>query len=104
MPIPQEEDDESGRTGPAGTIGGDAAHDCVSENIESNTRRLNKRTNHSVKGTINDQVHEEEKSFEREGQPVSDISNFAVVREKVELDKNNRHVAEFEDAYDQLYA
>ena len=35
------EDDESGRTGLAGTIG--EAHDCVSENIESNViHRLKK--------------------------------------------------------------
>ena len=41
MPINEEDDDESGRSGgPAGTIGGDAVQDCVSENIESNTRRL----------------------------------------------------------------
>lgn len=65
---------------------------------------MNKRTNHSVKGTINDQVHEEEKSFEREGQPVSDCSNFAVIKEPIKLEKSNRHVAEFENAYDDLYA
>ena len=44
------EDDESGRTGPAGTIG--EAHDCLSENIESNViHRLKKGAgNQSVKG------------------------------------------------------
>lgn len=45
-----EQDDESGRTGPAGTIG--EPHDCVSENIESNiVHRLKKGgANQSAKG------------------------------------------------------
>ena len=51
-------------TGPAGTIGGDAAQDCVSENIESNTRRMQKAINQSAKGNmqVNSRIPEEEKT------------------------------------------
>ena len=53
--IEEVEDDESGRTGPPGTIGnrtiGDQAHEYMSENIESNViNRIKKGTgNQSMK-------------------------------------------------------
>ena len=99
--INEEDDDESGRTGPAGTIGGDAAQDCVSENIESNTRRMQKAINQSAKGNmqVNSRIPEEEK-FDRES---SDCSNVGVVREKVPLTNNNQYYRNFSAVYDELF-
>ena len=101
MPINEEEDDESGRTGPAGTIGGDAAQDCVSENIESNTRRLQKTINQSAKGNMQNQMipEEENQSFDRE----SALLEIGKPSDIVKLTNTKTAYLEFVEDYDELF-
>jgi hypothetical protein len=90
--IEEVEDDESGRTGPPGTIGnrtiGDHGHDYMSENIESNViTKIKKGTgNQSMKaaagnGKYMQQNYKNEKRASESS--VEACSNFAVIREKV---------------------
>ena len=101
-----EQDDESGRTGPAGTIG--EPHDCVSENIESNIlQRLKKGgANQSAKGMTKETQGVRDprgRQFVQDESSVTACSNFAVIREKIALTNNNEHVRAFDRSYDQIF-
>ena len=94
-----EVEDESGRTSPQGTIG--EVHDYMSEHITSNliNRQSNKGGNQSVKGAKKTTTVS---TIARQGQgskfdnkldsSIDACSNFAVVREKVQLTNDNRHI------------
>jgi hypothetical protein len=103
-----EVEDESGRTSPPGTIG--EAHEYMSENIESNVMpRIKKAAgNQSVKGANGQQtvsnIARDGQKFERADSSVTACSNFAVIREKIRLTDNNKHVQIFKHKYDQLFA
>ena len=88
--IEEVEDDESGRTGPPGTIGnrtiGDQAHEYMSENIESNViNRIKKGTgNQSMKAAAgNPKSMHQQYTKEKPESSEEAYSNFAVIREKI---------------------
>ena len=104
-----EVDDESGRTSPQGTIG--EVHEYMSENIESNVvHRLKnqKKGNQSVKGdkgektTVSNMARNGQK-FERQDSSVTACSQIAVIREKIQLTNDNKHVQGFKSNYDRLF-
>lgn len=104
-PVPEIDDDESGRTGPAGTIG--EAHDCVSENIESNVmHRIKKGTNQSQKGANPGLPGKAGKNFvqDESSEAVEACSNFAVIREKIALRGSDENVRQFGSTYDAIFA
>ena len=103
IPEDVEQDDESARTGPAGTIG--EKQDCVSENIESNmVHRLRKGGNQSAKGGnfTRDKVIRGQTAqvFEQDESSMSQMASFAVIREKIALRGSNVQVRNFSSTYD----
>lgn len=108
--IEEVDDDESGRTGPPGTIGnrtiGDQAHEYMSENIESNViNRVKKGTgNQSMKAAAgNGKSMQQQFKNEKPESSVEAWSNFAVIREKIQLTNDNKHVENFKSAYDRVF-
>lgn len=111
--IEEVEDDESGRTGPPGTIGnrtiGDQHHDYMSENIESNViTRIKKGTeNQSMKaaaGNGKSMQQNYQHMKQASDSSVENGSNYAVkISEKVRLTNDNLHIEKFKSAYDRVF-
>ena len=83
----------------------------MSENIESNmqhrVRNLKQAGIQSVKGNKEEvsNIARNGQKFERQDSDmVTACSNFAVIREKIQLTQDNRHVQLFKSRYDQLFA
>ena len=101
--IEEVEDDESGRTGPPGTIGertiGDQAHEYMSENIESHViqRIKSGAGNQSMKAAAGNgkSLKQNRKQFEQLESSVTACSNFAVIREKIQLSNDQKAIEAF---------
>ena len=72
----------------------------MSENIESLKRLQNKEKKH---GTFTHHPKSSGPRFERKDSGVTKCSHFAVLRERIQLPNDNRHVLSFKKCYDRLY-
>jgi len=105
--IDEVEEEGSGRTSPPGTIGEGEAHEYMSENIESKiVQKIKAKTgNQSVIGAKDQTiqaVRNAQQNFEVDSE-VTACSNFAVIREKIPLTNDNKHVQAFKATYDALF-
>jgi hypothetical protein len=83
----------------------------MSEHIASNMvlRQKNTGGNQSVKGakktaTVSNIARQGQGSkFERQDSSIDACSNFAVVREKIQLTNDNKHILGFKKTYDALF-
>lgn len=102
--IDEVEEEGSGRTSPPGTIG--EVHEYMSENIESNIvhkiKNLKGQGNKSVVGAKDPPI-DRQPVFEERSE-VTACSNFAVIREKIPLTNDSKHVKAFKHTYDTLFA
>ena len=107
----EEVSNETGRSSPPGTIG--EQHEYMSENIESNA--IHKIKNHKGYGNQSSIGRKEQapiSNIARNGQnipteqasSVAACSHFAVVREKIALTNDSKHIKEFKGVYDRLFA
>lgn len=112
--IVEEDEEGSGRTSPPGTIG--EVHEYMSENIGPiGVNKIDKRLkvgNQSVsaqKDNIQFQnvakhtEKEKDKEKEKEEQDIEAVSTFAVIREKIPLTNDNKHIVQFKTNYDKLF-
>ena len=105
--IVEEDEEGSGRTSPPGTIG--EVHEYMSENIETVNKIAKKKVigNASVTGKKESQGFvqkpQQQVVSEKEEQDVEACSTFAVIREKIPLTNDNKHVQAFKMKYDQLF-
>ena len=72
----------------------------MSENIESLKRLQNKEKKH---GTFTHHPKSSGPRFERKDSGVTKCSHFAVLRERIQLPNDNRHVLAFKKCYDRLF-
>ena len=78
----------------------------MSENIESNViNRVKKGTgNQSMKAAAgNGKSMQQQFKIEKPESSVEAWSNFAVIREKIQLTNDNKHVENFKAAYDRVF-
>jgi len=104
-----EESNETGRSSPPGTIG--EQHEYMSENIESNVhtkiKNLKGYGNQSSIGIKEQAIS----NIARNGQNIPNdqdtsvdaCSHFAVVREKIALTNDSKHIRDFKKVYDRLF-
>ena len=91
-----EVDDESQRTSPKGTIG--EVHTYMSEYIESKVVKKGGATkNQSVKGEDKggqavSNIARNGQKFENQDSSVAAYSNFAVIRDKIPLHNDSKHI------------
>mmetsp|Transcript_19222 Transcript_19222/g.29467 ORF Transcript_19222/g.29467 Transcript_19222/m.29467 type:complete len:120 (-) Transcript_19222:681-1040(-) len=82
----------------------------MSENIESKAVRKGRAAkNQSVKGEDKggqavSNIARNGQKFEQQDSSVTACSNFAVIREKVKLSNDSKHIQQFKDVYDALYS
>ncbi len=86
------ESERERRSSPPGTIGD--AQDIMSENIESSLKLLKRKHGHMLQPGANG-VAPKCKQFE--------ILNSLVVRERIPLSNDNKHVLSFKKVYDRLF-
>ena len=95
--ISEEEHESENRSTPPGTIG--EIQDVMSENIETSKNRLHNKKH----GTFTHHPKSSGPVFERKDSNVTKCSHFAVVRERIQLPNDNRHVLSFKKCYDRLF-
>ena len=99
--IDEVEEEGSGRTSRPGTIG--EVHEYMSENIESNIVHKIKTRGQGNKSVVGAKEHDRQAKFEEQSE-VTACSNYAVIREKIPLTNDSKHVKAFKHTYDRLFA